>query len=453
MDVDSPASKGKNKRTASDASPPAAPPPSTSTVVDTSPRILLRHQHRRRNVAAAFWGPEIGHTPTPTPLSAQPTNSAPAPFNIYKALLRHPNLFFQFALRLPYTSIIDLYAIDKEFHYRLNKYSVSLIHDYARYHAPLAGYIFSWVLHPEVCISDPMLRPMDGREWLARDVPGFRWVGMILHRQKVVRGILTMLGLEGHRVPKGVEGALMKFWAVMEMKETKLRLSFLRDREIWADADIILFQLFLVKLDMRFEDAVLGNGLCGLGHMLLCQKSLSVLWRVLSGKTKLRYDETTDMIVKTYINDELDLDNHGWLDDEVDNNVPEEQWGLLSLEGWDEGGEKMDTAVDMVIMEGARRGLNVHQYLLDFVLYGWVDRVTGENLPLPKKLRRDKRVVVPREGWPGKEERVSIIKGLDIRFGLRKTEKQIMEERKKEEMVRKAMAKAYGDIEEMDTSS
>jgi hypothetical protein len=61
--------------------------------------------------------------------------------------------------------------------------------------------------------------------------------------------------------------------------------------------------------------------------------------------------------------------------------------------------------------------------------------------------------VVPGEGWPGKEERVSIIKGLDIRFGLRKTEKQIMEERKKEEMVRKAMAKAYGDIEEMDTSS
>jgi hypothetical protein len=418
MDVDSPRAKGKNKRTAEDASPTTATP---SAIANDEPRILRRHQHRRRNVAAALWGPETPATPVPTrPAGSSP--APPAPFNIYKALLRHPNLFFQFALRLPYPSIIDLYAIDKEFHYRLNKYSVSLIHDYARYHAPLAGYVFSWVLYPDVCISDPMLRPMDGREWLARDVPGFRWIGMILWRQKIVRSILTLLGLEGHRVPKGVEGALMKFWCVMELKETKVRLSFLQDAEIWTDEDIILFQLFLVKLDMRFSDPVLGNGVCELSHLLLCQKSLTALWKVLSGKQKLGYDATTDMVVKTYINDDLDLEHQGWLDDEIDNGVPEEQWGLLNLEGWHEDGDRMDPAVDMVVTEGIRRGLNVQQYLLDFVLYGFVDGKTGENVPVPRQLRRDKAITLPQEGWPTKEVRDKTIKALNARFGPRREE-------------------------------
>jgi hypothetical protein len=46
--------------------------------------------------------------------------------------------------------------MDKESHYHLNLYNISLIHDYTRYHAPLAGYILSWVLYPELCILDLM---------------------------------------------------------------------------------------------------------------------------------------------------------------------------------------------------------------------------------------------------------------------------------------------------------
>ncbi len=41
--------------------------------------------------------------------------------------------------------------------------------------------------------------------------------------------------------------------------------------------DIIFFHLFLVKLDMRLSDPILGNGMCELSHMLLTQKSLSLL--------------------------------------------------------------------------------------------------------------------------------------------------------------------------------
>ncbi|KAF1834000.1 hypothetical protein BDW02DRAFT_622468 [Decorospora gaudefroyi] len=409
MDVDMPSPKGKNKRTAEDVSPNFAEPDSSSTISSNMPYLICLRQHRRRNVAAEEWGPEVLAIPEP--------EDPNAPFNVYKSLLRHPNLFFQFAVRLPYASIIDLYAIDKEFHYRLNKYSVSLIHDYTRYHAPLASHIFSWVLHPDLCISDPMLRPMDGREWLARDVPGFRWVGMVLQRQKVVKGILTTLALEGLRVPASCEASLMKFWGVMEVSEIKLRRAFLRDRDIWADQDLLNLCLFHVKLDMRFSDPVLGNGVCELSRMLLGQKGLVLLWKVLTGEVRMDYDEGIRGLVRTYPMDELDFERLEWLDDPEDNGVPEEEWGLLAFEDWDEDGERMEMAFDMLVTEAVRRGLHVQQYLLDFVLYGFVDG-EGRNVPVPRLLRKDCEVVVPREGWPAKGVRDAVIKGLDGRFGV-----------------------------------
>lgn len=414
MDIGALSLRGQNKRAAEDEVPTssghnAIPNP------NEAPRILRRHHHRRRNIAASIWGPDI-----PGPASSLPHPSAPPQrFNIYKALLRHPNLFFQFALRLPFPTIIDLYAIDKEFHYRLNQYSVGLLHDYARYHAPLASYIFTWALHPNLCISDPMLRPMDGRSWLARDVPSFRWLAMVLWRQRVVRSILTRLAMEGLRVPAACEASLMKYWSLMERKTGRLRSAFLRDRSLWTDTDIANMQLFAVKLDMRFLDPVLGNGVCELSHMLLMQRSLSSLWKVLTGRMRLDYDSATEMVVCTYLNEDLNTDAHPWLDDEVDNGVVEDQWGLMSKEEWHIDGARMESAYDMLVVEGVRRGLNLQQYYLDFVLYGFVDSETGKNIPIPRRWRQDKGIVMPSEGWPAKKTRERLIERLNQMVDLR----------------------------------
>ncbi|KAF2845145.1 hypothetical protein T440DRAFT_472884 [Plenodomus tracheiphilus IPT5] len=414
MQIDSPP-KGRKKRAASDVFSTIPPPNQSPPTMSNTPVILRHHTHRKRNIAASIWGPDIPPTPTIPPLTPTTPNNTPPPprFNIYKALLRHPNLFFQFALRLPYPTITALYAIDKEFHYRLNKFSVSLLHDYAKYHAPLSSYIFSWRLYPQLCISDPMLRPMDGRAWLARDVPGFKWIGMVLWRQKVVRSVLTLLGLEGLRVPSGAYQAVMKFWCLMEMQTVRLRKSFLRDRGIWTDADLWCVQLFVVKLDMRFADTVLGNGACGLSHLLLTQRSLVPLWKVLRGKLVLDYEDVTEMVVRTYLSTDLDTDAQGWLDDETETGVPMAEWGLLSKEGWEAGGRKMESVVDMVIVESIERGLNIQQHYLDFVLYGFVDPETGRNLPVPRLWRVDKEVTMPKEGWPSKETREQLISDLD----------------------------------------
>jgi hypothetical protein len=245
-----------------------------------------------------------------------------------------------------------------------------------------------------------MLRPMDEREWLARDVPGFRWVGMVLHRQRVMRGILMCLAVEGHRVPRHAFEVLCKYWCVMECKSTALREAFLQDRNIWSDEEILVFQLFLMKLDMRFSDPALGNGIGELSHLLLTQRGLDVLYKVLAGQMNIDYDKATDIVVRTYLSEDLDTDTHTWLDDETENGVPEEEWGLLSREGWHMDGKGMDSAVDMVIMEGIRRRLDVQKYYLEFVTFGFVDE-SGNNVPVLRSLRQG----VIEFGWPSEQSR------------------------------------------------
>ncbi|KAH6638826.1 hypothetical protein C7974DRAFT_387387 [Boeremia exigua] len=411
------------KRTADGFSPTASVFAPSSSGSD-APQMMRRHRHRRRNIAATVWGVEQPPPPpgmlVPLPSVLPPKNPPPLPrssslrvqpFNIYKSLLRHPNLFFQFCIRLPYRTIVSLYSIDKEFHYRLNKYSVGLIHEYALYHAPVAAPIFAWILFPHLCISDPMLRPMDGRSWLARDVPGFRWVGMVLARQRMVRGILTSLAGEGHRVPRQAFAVLCKFWCVMECRKGALREAFLADRGIWSDDEVLVFLLLLVKLDMRLSDPVLGNGIAELSHMLLSQEGLEMLWKVLMGKMRIDYDLATEILVRTYLSEDLDTDTHTWLDDEVENGVPEEQWGLLSREGWDVEGKRMESAVDIVIMESIKRGLDVQKYYLDFVLYGFVDG-DGFNIPVPRRLSRENGKGAVEVGWPTEWEQQKALMAL-----------------------------------------
>jgi hypothetical protein len=268
-------------------------------------------------------------------------------------------------------------------------------------------------LFPALCISDPMLRPMDGRVWLARDVPGWKWVGMVMSRQRIVSSILNDLELEVG-VGEGMEEVLCKFWVVMEFRHSHLRLSFLQDTEIWSDADILLFQLFLVKLDMRFHDPIGGNGACGLSHVLLTQPSLITLHNVLQGKAQMSYDTLTRLVVITYPMSDLDIDTFPWLDDPDDTGVDEAHWGILSKEGWMESGAPMEAAVDMLVTEGIRRELHGQRWLLDFVMSGYMD--DKGDMGLRRKLRgREVRVY---GGWVGKRERDKVVEDLDERFGL-----------------------------------
>lgn len=240
---------------------------------------------------------------------------------------------------------------------------------------------------------------------------------MVMWRDQVVHEILTCLGLEGHRVPHRVHEVLMKFWLLMETKTGAAREAYLSSPQIWTDTDIMFFHLFLIKLDMRFTHPVIGNGICELSHMLLTQKTLSILLDVLTGKKKIDYDEASDMLVKTYLQEDLDTDTHSWLDNEIENGIPEEEWGINCREGWHMDGKRMEPAVDMVITEGIKRDLHPERSLLDFMLYGYVEPDEDKNMPYPRCWRGETKVNAPKETWPVERVRRPMLEKLDKRYG------------------------------------
>jgi len=361
--------------------------------------------HRHHSVAATVWGPYL------------PGSNTPQPFNIYKTIIRNHHFFAHFVSRLPISSLVDLYAIDKEFHFRFNRCSTSLLSDFVKENAWEAAQIFSWVLAPELCISDPMLRPMDGRPHLARDVPTIRWAKMVMYRDAIVYHIPTLLALDGLHVPHDVPIVLMKFWLLMEMRTNSLRRAFIKDKHVWSDQELLHFLLFFVKLDMRFSHPVRGLGFGELGHTMLTQKGLTPLFDQLIGDACIDYDDAVQMLVRTYPITHLNVDHFVWLADEDDTGVPREQRGAMCREEWNEYGVYMESAVNTVIKEAIRRDLHPEKYLADFMTYSFVDRATQENIPnLQRRIRLQNSCVRMRSAWPSGCLGEDILDRLDANF-------------------------------------
>lgn len=168
-------------------------------------------------------------------------------------------------------------------------------------------------------------------------------------------------------------------------------------QQIWTDADILFFHLFLLKLDMLFTCPVLGNGICELSHMLLTQKFLTTLFEVLAGKKVIYYDEASDMLVRAHLQEDPDTDTHSWQNNEIENRVPEDR-GIPCPEGWDMDRPRMESAIDMVIMEKVKRELHPEALLLDFLLYGFLDPDEVKNVPYARRWRGEKKVRVSEGG-------------------------------------------------------
>jgi hypothetical protein len=254
-----------------------------------------------------------------------------------------------------------------------------------------------------------MLRPMNDRAWLARDVPGWRWVGLVMYRQSIVRGILSSLEFEGcGTLPARTESVVCKFWLLIEFPHAHLRASFLQDTSIWSDEDILTFHLFMIKLDMRLSHPVIGNAACSLSHLLLNQKTLTHLHALLTTPDAFTYDSLVPLLVHTYPIDSFDLVEFPWLDDEEITDVDEEDWNILGKEGWDENGKEMMLASDCVVSEGLRRELHAQRWLLDGVMSGFEE---GDGV-----LRRWRSGERKYKGWLGGKE-LGMVVGLVERKG------------------------------------
>lgn len=134
--------------------------------------------------------------------------------------------------------------------------------------------------------------------------------------------------------------------------------------------------LFFVKLDLCFTDPVDGMGQTTFRKMVLGQRSLSCLGRVLKRNEGRSPLEVARLWVRWA--------EPEWLAEMKEEGVegqglsvlgvPADKVGAAGCEGWIAGAERLIGLEDLCLMEGLKRGLDLDELLVDMMLWGYVEK-------------------------------------------------------------------------------
>ena len=225
-------------------------------------------------------------------------------------------------------------------------------------------------------MPDPARRLHPRKPEEVRLVPSFRWLQMVLFRERVVRDITALLARQGHRLPARASLTLKRLWLTMDVGTNAKRIGLLHNTAFWTDEDLRLATLFFIKLDMRFLDPVAGQGEIALRKLLLGQRSLSALWRCLRRTACRNPLELAQMFVRYDYRPAPHNTGLSLL------GVPADEIGAGVREGWGSGTARLLRPDRLVMQEGLRRGLQIEKHYLDMMLYGYIDLETFENIPV-----------------------------------------------------------------------
>lgn len=198
--------------------------------------------------------------PTSPLLSAKKPRLTPSTHSPFEALASHPELYFELCAHLPPADLLVLYATSRLFHATLNTHLTHALKTCARAFAPLASRICRHGMYDSLCIPDPTGRREPTNWALIRRVPSFRWLAMVVHRERCARDILACLAREGHRLPKSTRETILKAWVVMDVATTAGRICLVHNETWWTDVDCWNAQAWVLKLGMRFNEPMTGIG-------------------------------------------------------------------------------------------------------------------------------------------------------------------------------------------------
>ena len=369
------------------SSPPTVPSTSKSANPQgIHPPIVLSPTqgtlYARRASTSAIRVPALPSLPERDPATYDP-GDFPTPthetninrVSVFNELLQYPELILEVAKAFDLEDLISLYAISRDFHMLVNIRFTAMMLGQATTRADESRKIFAWRCYKSVCMRDPALRINDTRPDELRFIPSFRWLRMILFREAVVDDILRSLEMEGHRMPKRASEAIKKIWFTIDISDNARRIGIMHNRNFWEDKDLYLATMFFLKLDMRLTHPTTGNGETGLRKMLLGQRSLSTLARVLRReemrnrldmlKMVIRYDYSPPrQTCKTILG------------------VTAAEVGRLQWEGWGECGRKNKFVgiCELVMKEGIRRRLGLQGCYVDMMCFGYIDRKTFQDV-------------------------------------------------------------------------
>ena len=317
-----------------------------------------------------------------TSLFPRPVSSSQAR-GVFNLLLQFSELVFEVAKHLDIEDLISLYAISKDFHRLANRHFTGLILSQSVAKAAESSRTFIHRCYKNLCMRDPAQRRLSGgNEGEIRWVPSFRWLRMILFREAVVDDILQSLFYEGHRLPKAASLVIKKMWFTLDISDNHRRIGLIHSEQFWTASDLFTIQMFMVKLDLRLTDPMSGSGETGLRSLLLNQRSLSTLARVLRREEMKTQLDLLRMIVRYNYTPPRPPIN-------TILGVPPQEVGRLQYEGWGLGKRKFMPLDEMIVAESVRRGLGLGDYYIDMMLYGFIDKKTGRDVRTPKRPAQD----------------------------------------------------------------
>ena len=298
-------------------------------------------------------------------------------FNVFRGLFIFPELVLNVAKFLGFENLLSLYAIDKDFHYLANTRFTTVMKGIVSVLAPRSGEIFAFRYFADLCMKDPARRPHPRNANETRRVPTFRWLRMILFRERVVNEIIGQLLRDEFRLPKDTDLTLRKLWVIMDLPTTVQRTSYVQNPKFFTNQDCWLAMTFFIKLDMRFTDPVDGTGESTLREMLLAQRSLTTLWLTLRNVILNSSVEALKMYLRWR---HRPADQHNQL---TVFGVRPAEMGSLRREGWGQGTGVLLRPDQVVMAESVRRNLGIETKITDLLCWGYNDPDTLEPLDMP----------------------------------------------------------------------
>jgi hypothetical protein len=300
-------------------------------------------------------------------------------FSVFVAILNYPELTLEIAKNLDIEDLISLYAISKGFHMLVNTRFTAMIKAQWYGKAYESGYTFIFRCYKSLCMRDPVRRINETRPNEVRFVPSFRWLRMILFREAVVDDIMRSMAREGHRMPRRMTVIIKKIWFTMDIGDNSRRIGLLHNVRFWSSKDLYFATMFFLKLDMRLTNPATGNGELGLRKMLLRQRSLSTLSKVLNREEMRTQLDMLRMIVRF----SYEPENHKEMSIM---GVPPEEIGKLQYEGWGLKKTKFIGVDELVMREAVRRKLNLQNHYVTMMIWGYINKQRWEDIrtPMPK---------------------------------------------------------------------
>ena len=149
--------------------------------------------------------------------------------------------------------------------------------------------------------------------------------------------------------------------------------------KIFTDFDLYNIQLFIHKLDMRFNDPIDGPGTEDLRILFLGQRGLTPLCNLLKRKAYLDLMSIVKLALRySYV---VRPENRGV----PIFGIPPEEIGVAHLEGWGVGRAHLMRPDELVMRESVRRQLGFKEYIMQMMLWGYVNPVTGKNIEVSEE--------------------------------------------------------------------